>query len=138
MFLFCRYSLKRWWVQVFWHFWTHGDLVLEALVEFIAVFEHGLIPARVRGEWARLRAQGAASVWAPASQESSHVGQAGVGVVCMRDAPLSLPTSATAQCKRFFDCGRALRCMLASLVGIRNGLTLRSVGSNNMFLPVFF
>ena len=30
----------------------------------------------------------------------------------MRGAPLSLPTSATAQFRRFFDCGRALRCLL--------------------------
>ena len=30
----------------------------------------------------------------------------------MRCAPLSLLTPATAQFKRFFDCGRALRCML--------------------------
>ena len=27
-------------------------------------------------------------------------------------APVSLPTFATAQFKRFFDCGRAVRCML--------------------------
>ena len=60
---------------------THGDLVLEALVDFIAVVEHRSIPARVRSEWARLRAEGCASVWAPASQEASHVGHAGVGVV---------------------------------------------------------
>ena len=30
----------------------------------------------------------------------------------MRGAPLSLPTSATAQFRRFFDCGRALLCLL--------------------------
>ena len=30
----------------------------------------------------------------------------------MRGAPLSLPTFATAQFKRFFDCGRAVRCMV--------------------------
>ena len=88
------------------------DLVLEAPVDFIAVVERGLIPAQMRGEWARLRAKGSASVWAPASQESSHVGHAGVGVVSMRSAPLSLPTPATAQFKQLFDCGRALRGML--------------------------
>ena len=88
----------------------------EALVDFVAVVEHRLIPARVRGEWARLRAKGSASVWAPASQESSQVGHAGVGVVCMRSAPLSLPTRATAQFRRVFDCGRALRCVLLHLV----------------------
>ena len=91
---------------------THGDMVLETRVGFLAVVEHRLVPARVRGEWARLRAKGASSVWSPASQESSHVGHGGVGVISLRGAPLSLPTSATAQFRRFFDCGRALRCML--------------------------
>ena len=33
---------------------THGDLALEAGVDFLAVVEHRLIPARVRSEWARL------------------------------------------------------------------------------------
>ena len=63
-------------------------------------------------KWARLRSKVVASIWAPASQDSSHVGNAGVGVVSLRGAPLSLPTFATAQFKRFFDCGRAVRCML--------------------------
>ena len=63
-----------------------------------------MIPARVRSEWS--------SIWAPASQDSSHVGNAGVGVVSMRGAPLALPTFAIAQFKRFFDCGRVVRCML--------------------------
>ena len=31
-----------------------GDLALEARVDFLAVVEHRLIPARVRSEWARL------------------------------------------------------------------------------------
>ena len=79
---------------------------------FLAVTEHRLIPARVRSEWARLKSKGVASIWAPASQDSSHVGNAGVGAVSLRGAPLSLPTSATAQFKRFFDCGRTVKCML--------------------------
>ena len=91
---------------------THGDLALETNVDFLAVVEHRLVPARVRGEWARLRSRGASSVWSPASQESSHVGHGGVGVVSLKGAPLSLPASATAQFRRFFDCGRALRCVL--------------------------
>ena len=41
-----------------------------------------------------------------ASQDSSHVGNGGVGVVSMQGAPLALPTFATAQFQRFFDCGR--------------------------------
>ena len=55
---------------------------------------------------------GLASVWAPASQDSSHVGNAGVGVVSLRGAPISLPTFAAGQFRRFFDCGRALRCLI--------------------------
>ena len=51
--------------------------------------------------------------WAPACQDSSHVGNAGVGLVSMRGAPVALPTFATAQFKPFFDCGRAVRCMLS-------------------------
>ena len=33
---------------------THGDLACEAKIDFLAIVEHGLIPARVRSEWARL------------------------------------------------------------------------------------
>ena len=71
-----------------------------------------MIPARVRSEWSRLRGKGLSSIWAPASQVSSHVGNAGVGVVSLRGAPLALTTFATAQFKSFFDCGRAVRCLL--------------------------
>ena len=126
-------------VYFFWHFWagrardpgppsqpqhfslefhnvggwlTHGDLALDAGVDFLAVAEHRLIPARVRSEWSRLRSKGLSSIWAPASQESSHVGNAGVGVISLRGAPLPLPTFLTAQFKSFFDCGRAVRCLL--------------------------
>ena len=92
---------------------THGDMVLEANVDFLAVVEHRLVPARVRREWARLRARGASSVWSLASQESSHVGHGGVGVISLRGAPLSLPASVTAQFRRFFDCGRAFALYVA-------------------------
>ena len=61
---------------------THGDLVLDAEVDFLAVVEHRLILSRVRGEWARLRRKGLATVWAPASQDTSHVGHVGVEVFC--------------------------------------------------------
>ena len=138
-FLFSRNSRMRFWGLVPWFLWigrakhpgpgphchlaievfnvggwlSHGDLALDAGLDFLAVTEHRLIPARVRIEWARLKSKGVASIWAPASQDSSHVGNAGVGVVSLRCAPVSLPTFvATAQFKRFFDCGRAVRCML--------------------------
>ena len=91
---------------------THGDLALDVELDFLAVTEHRLIPARVWSEWARLKRKGLPSIWAPASQDSSHVGNAGVGVISMQGAPLALPTFATAQFHRFFDCGRAVRCML--------------------------
>ena len=91
---------------------THCDFALDVEVDFLAVVEHRLIPARVRSEWARLRCKRLASIWAPASQEASHVGHAGVGVISLRGAPLSLPSIATAQFQRFFDCGRADRCVL--------------------------
>ena len=77
---------------------THGDMTLEAHVDFLAVVEHRLIPARVRCE-------GLASIWAPASQDSSHVCNAGVGVVCLRGAPVAMLSLV-------FDCGRAFRCLL--------------------------
>ena len=35
------------------------------------------------------------------------MGNAGVGVISMRGAPLALPTFATAQFRSFFGCGRA-------------------------------
>ena len=66
---------------------THGDLALDAGVAFLAIAEHRLIPARVCSEWSRLRGKGLSSIWAPASQDSSHVGNAGVGVVSLRGAP---------------------------------------------------
>ena len=76
---------------------THGDLALDVKVDFLAVVEHRLILARVRSEWARLTRKSLASVWVPACQESSHVGNAGVGVISMRGLlllclPLLLPS----------------------------------------------
>ena len=91
---------------------THGDFALEVGDDFLVVAEHRLTPARVRREWSRLWSKGLSSIWAPASQDSSHVGNAGVGVVSLRGAPLSLPTLATSQFRRFFDCGRAVRCLV--------------------------
>ena len=85
---------------------------MDTEVDFLAVTEHRLIPARVRSEWARLKAKGVASVWAPASQDASHVGNVGVGIVSLKGAPLALPACATAQFKAFFDRGRVVRCTL--------------------------
>ena len=76
---------------------TDGDFALETEVDCLIVVEHWLIPAGVRGEWSGLKAKGLASIWAPESQDSSNVGDAGVGVVSMRSAPVAVPTFATAQ-----------------------------------------
>ena len=81
-------------------------------MDFLAVVEHRLVPARARSEGKRLRGKGIGSIWSPASQEFSLVGNAGVGVVSLRGAPLSLPTLATAGFARFFALGRAVRCLL--------------------------
>ena len=94
VFLFSRNSRERFWGLILWHFWagrarhpgppsltrhvslefhnvggwlTHGDLALGAGVDFLAVAEHRLIPARVRSEWSKLRRKELSSVWAPAS-----------------------------------------------------------------------
>ena len=128
VFLSSRNSRVRFWGLILWHLWigrarhpgptslpprvgveffnvggwlTHGDVALEVGVDFLTVVEHRLIPARVRSEWTRLGRKGLASIWAPANQESSHVGNAGVGVISTKGAPLALPTFATAQFKEF-------------------------------------
>ena len=66
-------------------------MALDTGVDFLAVVEHRLIPARVRSEWSRLRKKDLASIWSPASQVSSHVGSAGVGVISLRGAPFLFP-----------------------------------------------
>ena len=77
------------------------------------VVEHRLIPARARSECDRLRRRGSGLRFGLLPViDSSHVGNAGVGVVSLRGAPVALPSFATAQFKRFFDCGRAVRCLL--------------------------
>ena len=47
--------------------------------------------------------------WAPANKESSHVGHAGVGLVNLKGAPLSLPTFASSAFASCFAQCRALR-----------------------------
>ena len=73
-------------------FLTHGDHALDTVADFPAVVEHRLVPAGARSEGKRLLKGGARSIWAPASLEGRHVGQAGVGVVCLRGTPISFPT----------------------------------------------
>ena len=42
---------------------------------------------------------------APASQDGSHVGHAGVGIVSLKGPPVAMPTFATAAFRRYFDLG---------------------------------
>ena len=91
VFLFSQNSLKRFWGSFLWHLWigrarhpgppslprhfgveflnvggwlTHGDLAMEVGVDFLAVVQHCLIPARVRSEWSRLKRKDLGSIWA--------------------------------------------------------------------------
>ena len=67
-----------------------------------------MVSARARSEFRK----SISSIWFPASQEFSAVGNAGVGVVSLKGAPLALPTFATPGFERFFGLGRAVRCMV--------------------------
>ena len=91
---------------------TNGDFAAETSADFLCVTEHRLVSARARSEWRRLRDKSISSIWSPASQELSVVGNAGVGVVSLKGAPLALPTFATPGFERFFGLGRAVRCLV--------------------------
>ena len=82
---------------------THGDLALKSSADFLAISEQRLIPARVRSEWAALRRRGTHSVWAASSQEGSHVGHAGVGIISLKGAAVAIPIVATSAFRRFFE-----------------------------------
>ena len=69
----------------------------------------GLIPSRARSVCHHLRKAGYHSVWSPASQDHVAGGHAGVGVVSLGGASLSLPSFVTPQFKEFFRFGRVLR-----------------------------
>ena len=123
IFLLCRNSLHRFWCVIVWHFWigrarqpwpgpqgvavevfnvggslTHGDFALDTETDYLVVVEDRLIPAGVRSEWSGLRGKGLASIWDPACQDSSHVGNAGAGVMllCLPLPLLSSGASLTA------------------------------------------
>ena len=66
--------------------------LLRLVLNFLCVTKHRLVSARARSEWKRLRGRNISSIWSPASQEFSVVGDDGVGVVSLRGAPLALPT----------------------------------------------
>ena len=61
---------------------------------------------------------GCISVWAPACQDSIPGGHAGVGVVSLKGAPLTVPSFYTPELGEFFMLGRAIRVILPLANGI--------------------
>ena len=96
---------------------TSGDLALDSCAQFLAVAEHRLIPSRARSICHQLRKAGLHSVWAPACQDRIAGGHAGVGVVSLGGAPLSLASFVTPQFQDFFRLGRVLRTTLPTAQG---------------------
>ena len=96
---------------------TSGDLALDSCAQFLAVAEHRLIPSRARSICHQLRKAGHHSVWAPACQDRIAGGHAGVGVISLGGAPLTLPSFATPQFQEFFRLGRVLRTTLPTAQG---------------------
>ena len=91
---------------------TSGDLALDSCAQLLAVAEHRLIPSRARSVGHQLRKAGHHSVWAPACQDRIAGGHAGVGVISLGGAPLTLPSFSTPQFHEFFRLGRVLRTTL--------------------------
>ena len=96
---------------------TSGDLALDSCAQFLAVAEHRLTPSRARSVSHQLRKAGHHSVWAPACQDRIAGGHAGVGVVSLGGALLSLPSFVTPQFQEFFRLGRVLRTTLPTAQG---------------------
>ena len=90
---------------------------MDSCAQFLAVAEHRLIPARARSVGHQLRKAGHYSVWAPAYQDKIAGGHAGVGVISLGGAPLSLPSFVTPQFQEFFRLGRVLRTTLLTSQG---------------------
>ena len=92
---------------------SNRDLALDSTAHFLAVVEHRLIPARSRSVANSLKVtSGLVSVWAPACQDSIPGGHAGVGVISLKGAPLTLPTFSTPEFGEFFRLGRVIRVIL--------------------------
>ena len=96
---------------------TSGDLALDSCAQFLAIAEHRLIPSRARSVCHQLRRAGHRSVWSPACQDQVGGGHAGVGVISLGGAPLSLPSFVTPQFQEFFRLGRVLRTTLPTAQG---------------------
>ena len=91
---------------------SRGDLALESSAHFLAIAEHRLVPARARVVTTQLRQARCSSVWAPSCQNVTPGGHAGVGVISLHGAPLSLPTLLDPSFKEFFRIGRSMRVIL--------------------------
>ena len=91
---------------------SRGDLALESSAHFLAVAEHRLVPARARTVTTQLRQVRRSYVWAPSCQDVTPGGHAGVGIISLHGAPLSLPTLLDSSFKEFFRIGRAMRVIL--------------------------
>ena len=87
------------------------------VLSFLLLPEHRLIPSRARSVGHQLRKAGHHSIWAPACQDKIAGGHAGVGVVSLGGAPLSLPSFVTPQFQEFFMLGRVLRTTLPTAQG---------------------
>ena len=96
---------------------TSGDLALDSCAQFLAVAEHRLIPSRARSVCHQLRKAGHHSFWALACQDRVAGGHAGVRVVSLGGAPLSLLSFVTPQFQDFFRLGRVLRTTLPTAQG---------------------
>ena len=96
---------------------TSGDFAMDSCAQFLAVAEHRLIPSRARSIGHQLRRAGHHSIWAPACQDKNAGGHAGVGVISLGGAPLSLPSFVTPQFQEFFRLGRVLRTTLPTVQG---------------------
>ena len=96
---------------------THRQNHHHSCAQFLAVAEHRLIPSRARSFGHQLRRAGHHSIWAPACQDKIAGGHAGVGVISLGGAPLSLPSFVTPQFQELFRSGRILRTTLPTSQG---------------------
>ena len=118
---------------------TYGDLALDSCAQFLAVAEHRLIPSKPRSICHHLRKARHQSVWSPACQDQVAGGHAGVGVVSLGGAPLSLPSFITPQFEEFFRLGRVLRTTLPTgKGGVVNFLLFMAFRVRRMILINFF
>ena len=89
--------------------------MLESKAHFLVVAEHRLVPARARNVTTQLRKARRSSVWAPSCHDVTPGGHAGVGVISLHGASLSLPTLFNPSFKEFFRLGRAMSLVLPSV-----------------------